>query len=290
MNIVIFSENAKSKLAQYIKLDDETELREFDLSELENYKQYNPSLLIFDFDLDKIREFCAVRKIECCVLIPTPVIPDSLTVRALSYDYITTPVNETELNVRINALLKTYDTKRSLVKSAICDELTGLYNRKYLHHRLDAEISRSKRYGTPVSCLLLDIDYFKIVNDMYGYDWGDILLKKIAQMLSALVRKEDVLTRYGDEEFIVILPETTEQQAMIFVERFRSDVEKMEFIPANEEERHPITISGGISSFPCAEDIEEDSNTLIRYAEHALYNAKQSGKNKIVEFSKMNLG
>ena len=290
MNIVIFSENAKSKLAQYIKLDDETELREFDLSELENYKQYNPSLLIFDFDLDKIREFCAVRKIECCVLIPTPVIPDSLTVRALSYDYITTPVNETELNVRINALLKTYDTKRSLVKSAICDELTGLYNRKYLHHRLDAEISRSKRYGTPVSCLLLDIDYCKIVNDMYGYDWGDILLKKIAQMLSALVRKEDVLTRYGDEEFIVILPETTEQQAMIFAERFRSDVEKMEFIPANEEERHPITISGGISSFPCAEDIEEDSNTLIRYAEHALYNAKQSGKNKIVEFSKMNLG
>lgn len=290
MNIVIFSENAKSKLAQYIKLDDETELREFDLSELENYKQYNPSLLIFDFDLDKIREFCAVRKIECCVLILTPVIPDSLTVRALSYDYITTPVNETELNVRIKALLKTYDTKRSLVKSAICDELTGLYNRKYLHHRLDAEISRSKRYGTPVSCLLLDIDYFKIVNDMYGYDWGDILLKKIAQMLSALVRKEDVLTRYGDEEFIVILPETTEQQAMIFAERFRSDVEKMEFIPANEEERHPITISGGISSFPCAEDIEEDSNTLIRYAEHALYNAKQSGKNKIVEFSKMNLG
>ncbi len=290
MNIVIFSESGKSKLSSLIKLDDETELREFDLSELENYKQYNPSLLIFDFDTDKIREFCAVRKIECCILIPTPVIPDSLTIRALSYDYITTPVNETELNVRIKALLKTYDTKKSLVKSAICDELTGLYNRKYLHHRLDAEISRSKRYGTPVSCLLLDIDYFKIVNDMYGYDWGDILLKKIAQMLSALVRKEDVLTRYGDEEFIVILPETTEQQAMLFAERFRADVEKMEFIPANEEERHPITISGGISSFPCAEEIEEDSNTLIRYAEHALYNAKQSGKNKIVEFSKMNLG
>ena len=290
MNIVIFSESGKSKLAQSIKLDDETELREFDLSELENYKQYNPGLLIFDFDTDKIREFCAVRKFECCVLIPTPVIPEFLTVRALSYDYITAPVNENELNVRIKALLKTYETKKSLVRSAICDELTGLYNRKYLHHRLDAEISRSKRYGTPVSCLLLDIDYFKIVNDMYGYDWGDILLKKIAQMLSALVRKEDVLTRYGDEEFIVILPETTEQQAKIFAERFRSDVEKMEFIPANEEERHPITISGGISSFPCAEEIEEDSNTLIRYAEHALYNAKQSGKNKIVEFSKMNIG
>ena len=290
MNIVVYSENGASELADLINVDDEIELREFALDELENYKQYNPSVLILDFDLEKIREFCAVRKLDCSVLIPVDEIPTGFIVRALSYDYIKKPIDKTELNVRIKALLKTYETKKELVKSAICDELTGLYNRKYLHHRLDAEISRSKRYGTPVSCLLLDIDYFKIVNDMYGYDWGDILLKKIAQMLSALVRKEDVLTRYGDEEFIVILPETTEQQAMIFAERFRHDVEKMEFIPANEEERHPITVSGGIASFPTDGDIEENSNTLIRYAEHALYNAKQSGKNKIVEFSKMNLG
>ena len=290
MNIVVYSENGDSELAKLINIDDETELREFKLNELENYKQYNPGVLILDMDTEKVREFCAVRKLECSVLIPVDEIPESLIVRALSYDYIKKPINKTELNIRIKALLKTYETKKELVKSAICDELTGLYNRKYLNHRLDAEISRSKRYGTPVSCLLIDIDYFKIVNDMYGYDWGDILLKKIAQMLNALVRKEDVLTRYGDEEFIVILPETTEQQAMIFAERFRHDVEKMEFIPANEEERHPITISGGIASFPCDGDIEENSNTLIRYAEHALYNAKQSGKNKIIEFSKMNLG
>ena len=290
MNIVIYSEEGSSELADLIKSDDETELREFSASELENYKQYNPGVLILDLDKDKIREFCAVRKIECSVLVPVNDIDDDITIRALSYDFIKRPINQTELNVRINALLKSYSLKRELVKTAICDELTGLYNRKYLHHRLDAEISRAKRYGTSLSCLLLDIDYFKIVNDMYGYDWGDILLRKIAQMLSALVRKEDVLTRYGDEEFIIILPETTEQQAMIFAERFRKDVEKMEFIPANEEERHPITISGGISSFPCMEAVDENANTLIRYAEHALYNAKQSGKNKIVEFSKMNLG
>ena len=290
MNIVIYSETGSSELANYIKLDDETELREFSLDELENYKQYNPGVMILDIDEDKIREFCAIRKIECSVLAVVDEIPQNLTIRALSYDYIKKPINPIELNVRLNALLKTYTTKKELIKTAICDELTGLYNRKYLHHRLDAEISRAKRYGTSLSCLLLDIDYFKIVNDMYGYDWGDILLRKIAQMLSALVRKEDVLTRYGDEEFIIILPETTEQQAMIFAERFRKDVEKMEFIPANEEERHPITISGGISSFPCMEEVDENANTLIRYAEHALYNAKQSGKNKIVEFSKMNLG
>lgn len=290
MNIVIYSETGSSQLAELINLDDETELREFSVSELENYKQYNPAVMILDTDVDTVREFCAIRKLECCVLTPVDEIPENLTIRALSYDYIKKPINKTELNTRINALIKTYTTKKELIKTAICDELTGLYNRKYLHHRLDAEISRAKRYGTHLSCLLLDIDYFKIVNDMYGYDWGDILLRKIAQMLSALVRKEDVLTRYGDEEFIIILPETTEQQAMIFAERFRKDVERMEFIPANEEERHPITISGGISSFPCMEEVDENSNTLIRYAEHALYNAKQSGKNKIVEFSKMNLG
>lgn len=290
MNIVIYSEKGQSELADIINVDDEVEVREFDLSELENYKQYNPGVLILDFDVDKVREFCAVRKLECCVLVPVNIIPENLTVRALSYDYIKTPCDKTELNVRLRALTKTYETKRSLVKSAICDELTGLYNRKYLHHRLEAEISRSKRYGTSLSCLLIDIDYFKIVNDMYGYDWGDILLKKIAQMLSALIRKEDVLTRYGDEEFIVVLPETNEQQAMIFAERFRKDIERMEFVPANEEERHPVTISGGISSFPCMEEVDENANTLIRYAEHALYNAKQSGKNKIVEFSKMNPG
>ncbi len=290
MNIVIYSETGNSELANYIKLDDETELREFSLDELENYKQYNPGVMVLDINEDKIREFCAIRKIECSVLAIVDEIPQNLTIRALSYDYIKKPINPIELNVRLNALLKTYTTKKELIKTAICDELTGLYNRKYLHHRLEAEISRAKRYGTSLSCLLLDIDYFKIVNDMYGYDWGDILLRKIAQMLSALVRKEDVLTRYGDEEFIIILPETTEQQAMIFAERFRKDVEKMEFIPANEEERHPITISGGIASFPCMEEVDENANTLIRYAEHALYNAKQSGKNKIVEFSKMNLG
>ena len=123
----------------------------------------------------------------------------------------------------------------------------------------------------------------------HGDDGGDVLLKKIAEMLSGFIRKEDILTRYGDEEFIVILPNTKEENAFIFAERFRREIEKMEFIPAGEEERHPITISGGISSFPFLENVDENANTLIRYAEHALYNAKKRGKNKVVLFSQVNL-
>ena len=95
MNIVIFSENGASSLTSLINTNDENEIREFKLDELENYKQFNPALLILDFDLNKIREFCAVRKIECPILIPSPIIHENITIRALSYDYIKTPVNET---------------------------------------------------------------------------------------------------------------------------------------------------------------------------------------------------
>ena len=116
---------------------------------------------------------------------------------------------------------------------------------------MEQEISRSKRYGTKLSCILFDLDFFKVVNDMYGYEWGDILLKNIANKLVAMARKEDIVTRYGDEEFLLVLPNTSEENAFLFGERFRREVEKMEFIPAGEDEAHKITISGGISTFPC---------------------------------------
>ncbi len=290
MNIIIYSQNGTSEIAKLLlNSNEEFNIREFKIDEVKNYKEVNAGVMIMDAPIQKVQEVCAITKFETSLLIVADEFPENLTVRADSHDFILRPINENELITRVEALAKTSKYRFNLGKLSITDELTGLYNRKYLHHRLEAEMSRAKRYGTPLSCLLLDIDFFKTVNDMYGYDWGDVLLKKIAQMLEALIRKEDILTRYGDEEFILILPNTSEDNAFIFAERFRRDIEKMEFIPANEEERHPITISGGISSYPFLENVEENSNTVIRYAEHALYAAKQRGKNQIVEFSKMNL-
>ena len=289
MNAIIYSDNEQKELEQILVQDGEYSIRSFPVSEIMNYKEVHPSVMIFDMPIEKIKETCAVTKFDAGVLIAVDEIPEQLTVRAESFDYIRKPVNPTELITRVKALGKVMKYKNNLKTIAITDELTGLYNRKYLHSRLDAEISRAKRYGTSLSCVLIDIDFFKTVNDMYGYDWGDVLLKKIAQMLEALIRKEDILTRYGDEEFILVLPNTTEERAFTFAERFRRDIERMEFIPASEEERHPITISGGISSYPFLENVEENSNTIIRYAEHALYSAKKRGKNQIVQFSKMNL-
>lgn len=289
MNVIIYSDGNQSSIEETLMMSGDYMVRSFGVSDIENYKEVNPAVMVFDMPLDKVKEVCAVTKFDAGVLILTDEIPEDLTVRAESFDFIKRPINSVELTTRINSLGKVMKYRNNLKTIAITDELTGLYNRKYLHSRLDAEISRAKRYGTSLSCVLIDIDFFKTVNDMYGYDWGDVLLKKVAQMLEALIRKEDILTRYGDEEFILVLPNTSEDQAFIFAERFRRDIEKMEFIPASEEERHPITISGGISAYPFLENVEENSNTIIRYAEHALYSAKKRGKNQIVQFSKLNL-
>ena len=290
-NIVIFSDNASAELENTLSANnDDCDVRVKNIEEVKDAQKFNPSVIVFDCSDEKLKEISMVTKLVAPALIVANKFNDEIIFRGDSYDYVTKPLDEKELNLRLKNLLKIKELKETINQVSTTDALTGLHNRRFLHERLEAEISRSKRYDTKLSCLLLDIDFFKVVNDMYGYDWGDVLLKKIAEMLKGFIRKEDILTRYGDEEFIVLLPTTPEENAFIFAERFRREIEKMEFIPAGEEERHPITISGGISSYPCLENVDEDVNTIIRYAEHALYNAKKRGKNKIIQFSQINLG
>lgn len=286
-NIIIYSTQSKSALTDILSTIDDVSVRVEADAQMKEYSLFNPSLIIVEPGV-VVKDVLMTTKFPCPILFVGPVFTD-VTVRAEGYDFINTPVNQDELLIRVKTLLKIKDLKETLSVATTTDELTGLHNRKYLHERLDAEISRAKRYKTQLSCLLFDIDFFKVVNDMYGYDWGDVLLRSLADKLKSLIRKEDVLTRYGDEEFLLVLPNTSEENAFLFAERFRRDIEKMEFIPAGEEERHPITISGGISTYPCLENVEEDANTIIRYSEHALYNAKKRGKNKIIQFSQINI-
>lgn len=287
-NIVIFSENGSSNLADLIQMENASVCCK-NIEEVKDCLTFNPSLIIMDCQESVIKDTVMRMKFPAPILIVADNILEEIIVRAESYDYILKPLNEKELKVRVQNLLKVKSLKEEMATVTTTDELTGLFNRKYVHERLEAEISRSKRYGFKLSCLLLDIDFFKVVNDMYGYDWGDVLLKQIADVLKKHVRKEDILTRYGDEEFLIILPNTDENSAFIFAERVRQDIEKMHFLPDNEEEPHPVTISGGISSYPFLENVDESANTLIRYSEHALYNAKKRGKNKMVQFSQINI-
>ncbi|MFI3299842.1 MAG: GGDEF domain-containing protein [Candidatus Gastranaerophilales bacterium] len=287
-NVIIYTDQKESKIADTFAMIDDINVRIENAENLRDYELLNPSLIVIE-SVPDIKDVLMVTKFKAPVLFIGETFKGAI-VRSVAFDYIKTPYENIELTIRANSLLKIQELRSKIKVVSTTDELTGLHNRKYLHERLDQEISRAKRYGTKLSCLLFDLDFFKVVNDIYGYDWGDVLLRSIADKLQQLIRKEDVLTRYGDEEFLLILPNTSEENAYLFAERFRHDIEKMEFIPAGEEERHPITISGGISTFPCIENAEEDANTIIRYAEHALYNAKKRGKNKIVQFSQINLG
>lgn len=285
-NIVIYSKNKNTPLASILSDIDEVSVRVEDGSIMREFSMLNPALIVVE-SVDNLPDILMTTKFTCPLLFVGQRF--NTIVRAEGYDFISEPVDKDELVVRAKALLKISYYKERMNEVSTTDELTGLHNRKFLQEALESEISRSRRYKTKVSCILFDLDYFKAVNDMYGYEWGDILLRNVAGMLDVSVRKEDIVTRYGDEEFLLILPNTSEDNAFIYAERFRRSVEKMEFIPAGEEERHPITISGGIATFPCMENVHEDANTLIRYAEHALYNAKHRGRNKIVQFSQINL-
>ncbi len=287
-NIVIYTNQKSSTIAEVISSIEDVNVRLENASKLKEYETLNPGLVVIE-SVPDIKDVLMVTKFKSPILFIGDTFKGA-TVRAIAFDYVKTPIDNQELVIRVKNMLKIRELRDKLKTLSTTDELTGIHNRKYLLERMDQEISRAKRYGTSLSLLMFDLDFFKVVNDIYGYEWGDVLLKSVADKLRNVIRKEDILTRYGDEEFVVALPNTSEDNAFLFAERFRKEIERMEFIPAGEEERHPITISGGISTFPCIPDTEEDANTIIRYAEHALYNAKKRGKNKIVQFSHLDLG
>ena len=288
-NLVIYTDRNSAELQALCQEVTDFKVVVKSSEEIKEVNKEEVAIAVVDMAMDKLKEVSMVMKFPVPVLVIADEIPQNLTVRGEAFDYIVYPVEKYELSVRLKNLIKIKELKDKISNISTTDDLTGLHNRKFLLERLESEMSRAKRYGTTVSCILFDLDFFKVVNDMYGYEWGDVLLKKVAEMLANLARKEDVVTRYGDEEFMVILPDTTEENAFIFAERFRRDVERMSFIPAGEEERHPVKISGGIAAYPYMKEVDENANSLIRYAEHALYNAKKRGKNKVVLFSQVNL-
>ncbi len=288
-NVVLYTEDKNPLLKDFCERAVDSTVIVKSIDEIKDMEASGADAAVLDMPLNKLKDLSMIMKFPLPSLIVCEEAPESITIRGEAYDFIISPISQYELNLRLKNLLKIKELKSKISSIATTDELTGLHNRKYMLERFEAELSRAKRYNTNVSCILFDIDFFKVINDMYGYEWGDVLLKKIAEMLSNLARKEDVVTRYGDEEFMVLLPDTNEDNAYIFAERFRKDVEKMSFIPAGEDERHPVKISGGIASFPYMNNVDENVNSIVRYAEHALYNAKKRGKNKIVLFSQVNL-
>lgn len=223
-NIVIYTDKNSSNLAEVVSSIEDSNVRLENASNLKDYETLNPGVIIIE-SVPDIKDVLMVTKFKQPILFIGETFK-GCTVRAVAFDYVKTPVDNQELLVRVKNMLKIRELRDKLKTLSTTDELTGLHNRKYLLERMEQEISRSKRYGTALSVLLFDLDFFKAVNDIYGYEWGDVLLKSIADKLKQLIRKEDIITRYGDEEFIVVLPNTSEDNAFLFAERFRKDIEK----------------------------------------------------------------
>jgi diguanylate cyclase (GGDEF)-like protein len=176
---------------------------------------------------------------------------------------------------RLDAAYKELEvTNARLKETSFRDDVTGLYNRRFFSLRLEEEISRFRRFNHPVSVVLLDLDGFKNVNDEFGHAVGDETLREIAQILMKHSRGINVVSRYGGDEFVILLVETSKAGARLYADRIRQVVATFPFSHGK-----PITASFGVASLP--DDEAANSEDLFRAADEALYAAKRAGKNQV---------
>jgi len=201
-------------------------------------------------------------------------------------DVLPRPIDPQELSARVKTQIQrkryTDYLRQNLDHSlelAVTDQLTGLHNRRYMAGQLDSLVKRAALGGDPVSALLIDIDHFKKINDTFGHDVGDEVLREFALRLASNVRAVDLPCRYGGEEFTVIMPDTQLADALRIAERIRMHVSGSPFHVAQGAEVLTVTISVGVSASSGPNDTPE---TLMKRADEAVYEAKKSGRNLVV--------
>jgi diguanylate cyclase (GGDEF)-like protein len=169
-----------------------------------------------------------------------------------------------------------------LEQETFTDPLTGLFNRRFLDRRLNEELANACRHGIPLSVLMIDIDHFKKINDTHGHQTGDEVLVAMAELLSAELRENDVIARFGGEEFLVIAPHTPVENAEELAERLRTAAQAQKIQASNDPNGVQFTVSIGVAQ------VEEGTDTpdgLVSAADNRLYRAKDSGRNRVVAFS-----
>ncbi len=171
--------------------------------------------------------------------------------------------------------------REKLHEQAMHDKLTGLYNRHYVEEWFGLELRRAQRYGRPVSAVMLDIDHFKRFNDRFGHEAGDLVLRELAGALGRFARASDVASRYGGEEFLVLLPECPFDAALCKAEQLREEVAKLE-LRYDDRPLGPVTVSIGVAAFP---DHAQEAEALLRCADEALYDAKAAGRNRVLGYA-----
>ena len=201
-------------------------------------------------------------------------------------DYLVRPIDRNELVARVRTQLRrkryTEKLRQNLdmsVELAVTDQLTGLYNRRYMASHIGTLISNAAESGRELSLLILDIDYFKSINDTHGHDVGDQILREFAKRIVSNVRSVDLACRYGGEEFVVIMPDTDLSFAYMVAERVRQQVASQPFAIDRAPGEVHVTISVGVTTSEGKGDTPE---ALLRRADQALYRAKRDGRNRVV--------
>jgi diguanylate cyclase (GGDEF)-like protein len=199
-------------------------------------------------------------------------------------DYITKPFQYPELLARIRAAKRIVDLQQELLETnkrlellSITDGLTRLYNHRYFQDELARAFGESERYGRPLSLAIVDLDFFKKINDSYGHAIGDEVLKRVSRLFSESIRATDVAARYGGEEFAMMMPETDLPDAITFAEKIRTLVESTPITTQAGEIR--VTVSIGLATVPHTKI--HTAKELIVAADKALYRAKRGGRNQI---------
>jgi diguanylate cyclase (GGDEF)-like protein len=206
-------------------------------------------------------------------------------------DYLTKPVNHAELIARINSGMRILKLEKNLKEAnekikvlSVTDPLTGCFNRGYMTKKLIQELKRARRYKHPLSVIFSDIDYFKKVNDTYGHQAGDLVLKEFAKCIMDNIRMDvDWLTRYGGEEFLIVLPETLSDSALSVAERIRENATQR--VITWEGKDIKISASFGVVGLEERElEMDISSEALILKADKALYQSKHDGRNRVTLF------
>ncbi len=263
-----------------------------------------PDLILLDVMMPRIDGFEVVRRLKANRNLPfIPIILQTALdstehkvegLDAGADDYITKPINFAELEARVKSMLRIKrlqdaleererelsEVNARLLKMAQTDSLTGLDNRRYLEERLEEAFGHSRRLREPLAVVLCDLDRFKSVNDTYGHQAGDAVLKQLARILKQEAREIDRVGRYGGEEFMLLLPGTVLDAAVTFAERVRKAVEAHTFsFDGGTLQR---TMSCGVAAWPHPRI--EDCDALVKAADDALYVAKETGRNRVIRF------
>lgn len=201
-------------------------------------------------------------------------------------DYIARPVDKNELKARARTQLRKRRFAEQLranvtqsMEMAVTDALTGLYNRRYMEGHLNTLVSDAAQRGKAISLLIMDIDYFKAVNDTHGHDVGDEVLRELARRIRETIRGIDMACRLGGEEFVIVLPETDMALAYHIAERVRQSICNKTFPIPSAGINLDVTISIGIAGL---EEPEDNADTILKRADKALYRAKRDGRNRVV--------